>query len=579
MKARALLAVVAFLLPAVAASPASGQVGTVELAASRTAVTHGDPVALSGTISGDAACVGGRAVTLQWAAAGSTGFAIVAQGTTAADGGFAFERSEPSTGRYRASVPQQGTCAAAVSPDVRVRVRARVDASLVAGAAEAGACVDVSVIVSPAKPGQSVELQRRRGDWQTVETLTLDEQGAALARPCLGWDDIGVVRLRARWNAQDTLNATGTSPLLALEVAKAEWMREIDEAVDGRAVSVSVGDDGLFLYRRADLVPRIPASNEKLLLAMAMLDTFGPSARFRTRATTAALSGNVVDGDLWILGRGDPWVGPATVAALARRIADAGVTRVTGRVMGSTTYFRRDWNAPGWNSVARRYVNRPTALTFEGNGSSWPELDAASALTRRLERLGVRVAGEPGSGVPPGGLTDLAVVRSKPIERLLTRMLRLSDNFVAEVLGKRLGAQVLGPPGTIAKGATALGGWTTQRGAAFTLHDASGLSYDNRVTAAGLVRLLWEAEGADWGVTLRRALPAGGQGTLRHRLPKVELRAKTGTLTGVSALSGWVYAEGLGSWVEFSILSAGMSKSTAASIEDRIVRIVHSEAS
>ena len=88
------------------------------------------------------------------------------------------------------------------------------------------------------------------------------------------------------------------------------------------------------------------------------------------------------------------------------------------------------------------------------------------------------------------------------------------------------------------------------------------------------MELLWEAEDAPWGDELRRSLPTGGQGTLRDRLSQVRIRAKTGTLTDVSALSGWVFAGRLDAWVEFSILSAGMSKATASQIEDRIVRII-----
>jgi len=68
-------------------------------------------------------------------------------------------------------------------------------------------------------------------------------------------------------------------------------------------------------------------------------------------------------------------------------------------------------------------------------------------------------------------------------------------------------------------------------------------------------------------------LPTGGQGTLRHRLRGVDVRAKTGTLDDVSALSGWVKARS-GDWFEFSVLSFGMPKSTASAIEDRIVMIL-----
>jgi D-alanyl-D-alanine carboxypeptidase len=70
------------------------------------------------------------------------------------------------------------------------------------------------------------------------------------------------------------------------------------------------------------------------------------------------------------------------------------------------------------------------------------------------------------------------------------------------------------------------------------------------------------------------ALPRGGQGTLEHRLREVSVRAKTGTLEDVSALSGWVYAEQLNAWIEFSILGSRMSKLTAVHLEDRIVKIL-----
>jgi len=79
--------------------------------------------------------------------------------------------------------------------------------------------------------------------------------------------------------------------------------------------------------------------------------------------------------------------------------------------------------------------------------------------------------------------------------------------------------------------------------------------------------------------TLRDALPTGGRGTLEDRLTDVRIRAKTGTLDDVSALSGWVWLEKTGGWVEFSILSSGFNEWTAKKIEDRIVRIVSFHAS
>jgi D-alanyl-D-alanine carboxypeptidase/D-alanyl-D-alanine-endopeptidase (penicillin-binding protein 4) len=365
------------------------------------------------------------------------------------------------------------------------------------------------------------------------------------------------------------------------------WVERIDGLVEGRRMSVVLAYGGDDLYRHRPGVLRTPASNEKLLLAMALFDELDPEEVIRTfaRAETAPEEG-VIDGDLWIVGRGDPGVDRATMGALARRIAGSGVVRVRGRVMGSTSYFARDWFAPGWEPDFRREeIPLPTALTFRGNvGPSGvhvtdPERRAAESLTNRLERLGVRVAGRPGMGRPDGALTTVATVASAPLSSVVRRMEVDSRNFDAEVLGKLLGAVTGGPPGTIAKGAAAIEAFEQTRGIARFRHfDCSGLSYDNRVTAAGIVRLLEAAGDEPWGAALRKALPRPGQGTLEDRMGGLRVRAKTGTLSGISALSGWVWLEEEGAWAEFSILSRGPNVTELKRIEDRIVAAISAHA-
>jgi D-alanyl-D-alanine carboxypeptidase/D-alanyl-D-alanine-endopeptidase (penicillin-binding protein 4) len=556
---------------------ALAETATATLSVSTSIVDLGEQVTVSGSLSADPGCIADRAITLQWRLADSSGFATVATGVTAQDGSFTFDQAQPHTGRYRATFPETGTCLASTTNEALVRVRALVDAALVAGSTEAGACVEVAASLQPARPGQLVDLQLRGKDgWRTIERLALDPASQALAEPCFTFDDVGVVRLRVRWIAQDNLNETSSSPALGFEVTEPPWMVAIEDAIGTRRVSVAVGEDDALLYQRAATTPRIPASNEKLLLSMTMYDTFGADFRMRTSVAASGAKASGVVRNVWILGQGDPGVTSVTIAALARKVVDAGVTRVRGRVLGSTAYFRRDWDAPGWNDVARDYVNRPTALVFERNERADPERLAAKALTAELRALGVRVDGRPGAGKPPDGLETLGSVASAPLQRLLTKMLRPSDNFIAEMLGKRLGAEARGLPGTIAKGAASIEAWTDGNGTDFTLNDNSGLSYANRVTAEGIVRLLWLAEDRPWGPDLRRALPTGGQGTLRHRLRGIDVRAKTGTLDEASALSGWVKARP-GTWVEFSILSFGLSKSTASAIEDRIVVVLQNQ--
>ena len=65
---------------------------------------------------------------------------------------------------------------------------------------------------------------------------------------------------------------------------------------------------------------------------------------------------------------------------------------------------------------------------------------------------------------------------------------------------------------------------------------------------------------------------------MEDRLRDVKIRAKTGTLTDISALSGWVWLEREDAWAEFSILSQGMSKTRSIQIENAIVRVVNANA-
>jgi D-alanyl-D-alanine carboxypeptidase/D-alanyl-D-alanine-endopeptidase (penicillin-binding protein 4) len=246
--------------------------------------------------------------------------------------------------------------------------------------------------------------------------------------------------------------------------------------------------------------------------------------------------------------------------------------------MGAVSYFHHDWFAQGWKSnFPADEVALPSALTIDGNVRAGkhihhPELRAAKVLTEKLIKLGVRVGHRASAGRPPSGLQKLAEVKSRPLWTLVRYMDHQSSNFFAEVMGKRLGVDVLGRPGTIAKAARAVSMWAARHGTTETAYDASGLSYDDRLSARGIVRLLGVADRSSWGVLLRRILPSGDQGTLTGRLARVNVHAKTGTLDGISALSGWVWLKASRRWARFSIMDQGMSKDRSASIEDTIVR-------
>jgi hypothetical protein len=338
----------------------------------------------------------------------------------------------------------------------------------------------------------------------------------------------------------------------AVAPARPGWIRRIDRLTAGRPVSVCVGSAGIYLYRHKAGVRRTPASNEKLLLSMAILDRLGPNFRIATQAASGRRPGRSISGRLWILGAGDPETDRSAMRDLARRVRAAGVRRIRGRVFGSTGTFAHDWWARGWKrSFPSEEVALPTALTFEHNEARGhhirdPERRAAASLTKQLRALGVRVGGKPGAGKAPRGLARFAEVRSRPLEGLLRRVNVKSKNFAAEVLGKRLGLERSGPRGTIRKGAAAIEAWARSHGVRVEAHDSSGLSYANRVTASGIVRLLWVADGALWTDELRRSLPRGGRGRSRTGSERSTYAPRRGRSIGSRRCRGGSSSSGRG---------------------------------
>ncbi len=442
-----------------------------------------------------------------------------------------------------------------------------------------GRCDDATVAVSPDKTGQQVEVQRfLDGAWSPFATGTLGPGSTVSIPLCFGWGSLGTVALRAAWRS-DGVNDGATSPPVDLPVHRASWMLRISRLAAGHSMSISFSDDDLSVYRRDDTVGRRPASNEKLLLSMALLQRLGPDAQINTDAAATSVSDGVVHGDLWLLGHGDPAITTERLNVLARLVADAGITRITGRVMGSRAYFAHDWWAPGWKpDFPRDEVALPTALTYNANTLRGvhitdPERLAAASFAKHLQDHGIRIGGAPNMGTPPAGLHEITSIRSPPLATMLRPMDVYSLNFNAEVFGKRLAVAQYGQPGTIARGAAAIRQFAASAGVGISSFDSSGLSYSNRVSAVDMVALLKYADTTPWLGDLRKALPGAGQGTLEGRLAGVKVHAKTGTLDGISALSGWVWIEQEGRWSEFSILSSGDTTSIKK-LEDAIVRVV-----
>ncbi len=205
-----------------------------------------------------------------------------------------------------------------------------------------------------------------------------------------------------------------------------------------------------------------------------------------------------------------------------------------------------------------------------------PPLYYGQTLRMLLEQRGVHVRGKVRLGSVPERTKLLYVAQSDTFDLVLKRMNKTSNNFIAETLMKVLGAEAKGVPGTTAKGVLATEEFLEhdvglQRGS-YVLKNGSGINDTNRFTPAQLARLL-KTMAERFGVAAEylSSVPIGGKdGTLKWRFEGNDiagrLRAKTGTLENVCALSGLVQTAG-GETLAFSILVNDFTGRTAPVVQ------------
>jgi D-alanyl-D-alanine carboxypeptidase/D-alanyl-D-alanine-endopeptidase (penicillin-binding protein 4) len=339
--------------------------------------------------------------------------------------------------------------------------------------------------------------------------------------------------------------------------------RLVGEVVDART--------GAPLWQRDPDQGRPPASTTKLLTAAAALLTLGPDHRLVTATRRAGRT-------VYLVGGGDPtlvrspqsylspnYPRPASMSVLARRTAAALGHAKRVRLRLDTSAWGGPNAAPGWKPsyVTEGDVTPPSALELdEGRTdptnpsaprSPTPAAQAGAVFAELLAADGVHVVGPPTMGTAPPSAATLAAVASPPMDQLVHRMLTVSDDDLAEALGRAVAIHEH-RTASFAGAARAVTSVVSERLHApvqgITLADTSGLSHRDRVSPRTLVAVLRAATGP--GNPQLRALlaglpVAGLTGTLDDRYltgPAAKaagvLRAKTGTLTGVNALAGTV---------------------------------------
>jgi len=353
------------------------------------------------------------------------------------------------------------------------------------------------------------------------------------------------------------------------------------------------------LYSRRATKRRILASNTKLFTTTAALARYGTEGTLGTevRGTGALAEDGVWRGDLYLRGGGDPTFGSrryatryygapgGTVEELARLLEEAGIERVTGRIRGDESAFDSLRGGPESGFGVSPWVGPLSGLAYNRGfadeaGRSWqsnPPVFAAARLDAALEARGVRVRLVPRAGVTPTGADVLASVDSPPMERLVSITNKPSDNFFAEMLLKDLALQT-GGQGTTAGGAAAAGGFARRLGAPARIVDGSGLSRANRASPYRVVRLLAAMHSRDEYDAFVNSLAIAGQdGTLSDRMrggaARLRCRGKTGTLSNVSALSGYCEARS-GDTYAYSILMNVVYPPGARRLQDSMLQSI-----
>ncbi|MFF5588936.1 D-alanyl-D-alanine carboxypeptidase/D-alanyl-D-alanine endopeptidase [Streptomyces hygroscopicus] len=434
-----------------------------------------------------------------------------------------------------------------------------------------------------------------------------------------------------------------------------------DPLLKGGAAGVVVADaeSGAVLYRHRPDDRLMPASNTKLFTSAAAMGLLGPGHRFRTDVRTdGSRHGRTLRGDLYLRGTGDPTMLAADYDRLAKSVADAGITKVTGRLIADDTRFDaqrvgRSWAADDESSY---YAAQISALTLApdtdydagsvivevtpgaapgdrpkvtvtppnayvridnrattGSGgltverrhgtntitvsgavpagaatvkewvSVWePTGYATSVFADALERHGVRVAGPTRLGrATPADARVLAAHRSMPLKELLVPFMKLSNNIHAEALTKAIGYEAAGR-GTWDAGLEATADWLKKQGADAGVRqvDGSGLSRMDNIAAGRLTELLLSVRDEPWYADWYASLPVACDpdrfvgGTLRSRMCDTpaagNARGKTGSLTGASALSGYV-TDADGRELVYSVVLNNYLAESVKSLEDAIV--------
>lgn len=329
------------------------------------------------------------------------------------------------------------------------------------------------------------------------------------------------------------VESTDVDPTQQPPFDKAFWSIHVEE------------DDGRVVYSQNADKLMIPASNRKLFAAAMIASCLGPDAQLHT---TVHRDGD----DLVLRGDGDPSLGSwrherdGDFDRLAETLRARGITSVRDVVVDVSMFDRV--TIPGFwkhGNLGSDYAAPVDAIAWGENelpgdrATPDPAMHAGNTLREALALRGITASGVRVHTEPRAWSEKIADLPSPFVAQLLATVLKNSHNLYAEMLLKRAADGTY--DGALARERLFLTSEAGVEGSAFRFVDGSGLAPDDLMTArAAIVVLRWmnaPQRRALWWATLAQP---NDDGTLRRRLVAFEdrVRAKTGTINGVAALSG-----------------------------------------
>ena len=377
------------------------------------------------------------------------------------------------------------------------------------------------------------------------------------------------------------LSARRIPETLQQPIADAALAPEFTTILDGSgpAACLIVNEGDRTLHSTNPQISLVPASNQKVLTTYAALSVLSPARTFQTHVSAVTpLQAGRIDGDLFLVGGGDPFLVTDDFQAqygdtqegrtvtrledLADAVVAQGLTEVTGGVVGDESLFDSVRYGPWAERLIVSHQSGPlSALSVNEGFSDWPgefagsfrgrtaadnpAQNAAAVFARLLAERGVSIGAAPSVATAPGQATTLARIASAPLSEIVTHINSYSNNYGAEILVKHLALESGDPQGSTASGANQILQVLVDQGfdlGGVRIDDGSGLAESNRLTCGLIAQVLESPRGQSLLVDTLSIGGERGSIALRHEGTPADgqVFAKTGTLNGVTALSGVV---------------------------------------